>query len=79
LTRHPNYFGDACIWWSFGLFALANGYWLGILASALMTFLLLKVSGVAMLERGMKRSRPDAMTQYQKEVNAFFPGWRRRR
>ncbi|MGI9345817.1 MAG: DUF1295 domain-containing protein, partial [Gammaproteobacteria bacterium] len=42
LTRHPNYFGDACIWWSFGLFALANGYWLGILASALMTFLLLK-------------------------------------
>ncbi|MDZ7643407.1 MAG: DUF6134 family protein [Woeseiaceae bacterium] len=43
-TRHPNYFGDACVWWSFWLFALAAGAWWTIFAPLLMTFLLLKVS-----------------------------------
>jgi steroid 5-alpha reductase family enzyme len=51
-TRHPNYFGDCCVWWAFFLFACAtpNGWWT-FLGPALMTVLLLRVSGVPPLER----------------------------
>ena len=72
-TRHPNYFGDFCIWWSFYLFALASGGWWVIYAPALMSFLLLKVSGVAMLEKTISDRRP-AYAKYIANTNAFFPG-----
>ena len=76
-TRHPNYFGDFCIWWSFYLFALSAGGWWSILSPLMMTFLLLKVSGVAMLESTISERRPE-YAEYIRRTNAFFPGLPRR-
>ena len=72
-TRHPNYFGDFCIWWSFYLFAVSAGGWWSIISPLLMTFLLLKVSGVAMLESTISERRPK-YADYIRRTNAFFPG-----
>jgi steroid 5-alpha reductase family enzyme len=72
-TRHPNYFGEAVIWWGFYLLALSAGAWWTIFAPLLMTFLLLKVSGVAMLEKDIAGRRP-AYRDYIRRTNAFFPG-----
>jgi steroid 5-alpha reductase family enzyme len=71
-TRHPNYFGEFCIWWAFFLFALAAGGWWSVLSPLLMTVLLLKVSGVAMLEKDIGERRPK-YSEYIKRTNAFFP------
>jgi steroid 5-alpha reductase family enzyme len=75
-TRHPNYFGEFCMWWSFYLLALPGGGWWTIFSPLLMSFLLLKVSGVAMLERTITDRRP-AYAVYMRRTNAFFPGPRR--
>ncbi len=75
-TRHPNYFGDFCIWWGFYLFAVAAGGWWSIVAPLLMSFLLLRVSGVAMLESTIGYRRPE-YANYIRRTNAFFPGPRR--
>jgi steroid 5-alpha reductase family enzyme len=72
-TRHPNYFGDFCIWWSFYLFAVASGGWWSIASPLLMSILLLKVSGVAMLENTITERRPQ-YADYIRNTNAFFPG-----
>lgn len=71
-TRHPNYFGDALLWWGFGLFGVAAGAWWTLIGPALMTFLLLRVSGVAMLEEGMEERRP-GYAEYVRRTSAFFP------
>jgi steroid 5-alpha reductase family enzyme len=72
-TRHPNYFGDCLAWW--GLFAIAAatpaGPWT-IASPLLMTFLLLRVSGVALLERSLVRTRPE-YRDYIARTSAFFP------
>jgi steroid 5-alpha reductase family enzyme len=72
-TRHPNYFGECCVWWGFYLFALAAGGWWSILSPLLMTFLLLRVSGVVLLEKDIAERRP-AYRDYIERTNAFFPG-----
>jgi len=72
-TRHPNYFGDFCIWWSFFLFAVASGGWWSVASPLLMSVLLLKVSGVAMLEKTISNRRPEYL-EYMRSTNAFFPG-----
>jgi steroid 5-alpha reductase family enzyme len=72
-TRHPNYFGECCVWWGFYLFAVAAGGWWSILSPLLMTFLLLRVSGVALLESDIAERRP-AYRDYIRRTNAFFPG-----
>jgi steroid 5-alpha reductase family enzyme len=72
-TRHPNYFGDCCIWWGFYLLALAAGGWWSIAAPIVMTILLLRVSGVALLEKDIADRRP-AYRAYIARTNAFFPG-----
>jgi len=72
VTRHPNYFGDFCVWWSFYLFALSAGGWWSIASPVLMSFLLLKVSGVAMLEKDIGDRRP-GYADYVANTNAFFP------
>jgi len=72
-TRHPNYFGDATLWW--GLYASAAatpGGWLTALSPALMTFLLMRVSGVTLLEGGLKASKP-GYDAYITRTPAFFP------
>jgi steroid 5-alpha reductase family enzyme len=53
-TRHPNYFGDSAVWWSFGLFSLAAGSILPALGAVLMTVLIIRVSGVALIEKVLK-------------------------
>ena len=75
-TRHPNYFGDFCVWWGLFLIALAGGGWWSVAGPLLMSFLLLKVSGVALLEKDIGERRP-AYRDYVRRTNAFFPGPRR--
>lgn len=72
-TRHPNYFGDAVLWW--GIFLVAVSYPAGILLAicpATMTFFLMRVSGVPMLERKLKKTRPE-YAGYIERTSAFFP------
>jgi len=71
-TRHPNYFGDACAWWGIFLVALPNpGVIFTILSPIAMTWLLLRVSGVPMLERSLSR-KPD-YAAYCERTSAFLP------
>ena len=78
-TRHPNYFGDSMVWWSFGLFGLASGYMLPLLSSLLMMFLLLRVSGVALLEKTLVVTKP-GYKEYIESTGAFFPAfWKKRK
>lgn len=72
-TRHPNYFGEFCMWWAFYLFAVASGGWWSIASPLLISFLLLKVSGVAMLEKTISHRRPK-YAEYIRRTNTFFPG-----
>lgn len=71
-TRHPNYFGDATIWWAFGLFSVATGSYLPLLSSLVMNILLLNISGVSLLEKTLKSSKP-AYKTYIQNTSAFFP------
>jgi steroid 5-alpha reductase family enzyme len=72
-TRHPNYFGDALLWWGHWLVALATPYgWLTIFSPLLMTLLLLKVSGVALLEKSLAKSKP-GYEDYVRRTSAFVP------
>lgn len=72
VSRHPNYFGDAAQWWGFWLFAFSAGAWWTVFSPLLMTYLLLKVSGVAMLERTLTQTKP-GYEDYTARTNAFFP------
>ena len=72
-TRHPNYFGDAVVWWSFFLLALStSGAVWTLFSPVLMTLLLLKVSGVGLLEKKLNRTRPE-YADYVARTNAFVP------
>jgi len=72
-TRHPNYFGDFCVWWGLYLIALAAGAWWSIPGPILMSILLMRVSGVALLEKDIGERRPK-YADYVRRTNAFFPG-----
>lgn len=71
-TRHPNYFGDSAVWWGYGLFSIAAGCYLAVLGSILMTALIIKVSGVALLERSLKDKKPE-YSEYVRKTSAFIP------
>jgi steroid 5-alpha reductase family enzyme len=75
-SRHPNYFGEFCVWWGFFLIALATGAWWTLISPLLMSVLLLRVSGVTLLEQGIGDRRP-GYAEYVKRTNAFFPGPRK--
>lgn len=75
-TRHPNYFGDFCVWWGIYFIAAAGGAGWTILSPLLMSVLLMKVSGVTLLESTITERRPE-YDAYRKATNAFFPGPRR--
>lgn len=73
-TRHPNYFGDSCVW--VGLWVLALGHWAGLLtviAPFVMTKLLVSYSGKKLLEKGMRRKRGAAYEDYIARTSGFFP------
>jgi len=72
-SRHPNYFGDATLWW--GIYAIAAatpGGWLTVLSPSLMTLLLIKVSGVALLEHGLTESKR-GYREYRARTPPFVP------
>jgi steroid 5-alpha reductase family enzyme len=75
-TRHPNYFGNFCMNWGWYACACAAGAWWSLPGPMLISYLLLKVSGVAMLEQDIAQRRP-AYAEYIRRTNAFFPGPRR--
>jgi steroid 5-alpha reductase family enzyme len=72
-SRHPNYFGDFLVWWGFGLFGFAAGVPWTLAGPLVMSFLLLRVSGVTLLEQTIVDRRPE-YAAYQRRTNAFFPG-----
>jgi steroid 5-alpha reductase family enzyme len=76
-TRHPNYFGDFCVWWGLYLISIRGGAAWTIFAPLLMSFLLIKVSGVRLLEKTVTTRRPE-YADYQARTSAFFP-WPPRR
>jgi steroid 5-alpha reductase family enzyme len=71
-SRHPNYFGEFCVWWGLWLIALAGGAWWTVLGPAVLTLLLLKISGVALTEKDIAGRRPD-YRDYMRRTSAFFP------
>jgi steroid 5-alpha reductase family enzyme len=72
-TRHPNYFGESLIWWGLFLIAMAEqAHFWTVISPLVITFLLLKVSGVAMLERDISSRRPEYQA-YIRRTSAFFP------
>lgn len=77
-TRHPNYFGDFLVWWGLYVIAIATGgQWWSIVGPLLMSVLLLKVSGVALLEKSLK-GRKEGYAEYAARTNAFLPFWPKR-
>jgi steroid 5-alpha reductase family enzyme len=76
-SRHPNYFGEIVLWLGYGLIGLAFGGWWALPSVALMIFLILRVSGVTLLDRHMSESRP-GYREYAARTNALIPGPPRR-
>jgi steroid 5-alpha reductase family enzyme len=71
-TRHPNYFGEAVMWWGIFLLALSvPSGWTAVVSPLLITFLLLRVSGVTMLEK--KYAGDSDFDEYARRTSAFFP------
>jgi len=73
-TRHPNYFGDSLVW--FGFWLLACSHWLGlatVVSPVFMTYMLVRHTGVRLLEKHMARSRGAAYAEYVRRTSGFFP------
>ncbi len=72
-TRHPNYFGDSTVWWAFYVMACSvPGGWATILSPIFMMFMLMKVSGVGLLEKELINSKP-GYVDYIRSTPSFFP------
>ena len=71
-TRHPNYFGDSAVWWGYGFLCLGAGSIWPVLGSILMTALIIKVSGVALLEKNLVDKKPE-YSEYVENTSAFIP------
>ena len=72
-TRHPNYFGDFLVWWGIFFVAMSQTLeWWTIISPVAMTVLLMKISGVALLEKSLTTTKPEYAI-YAKTTNAFFP------
>ncbi|MFH0915140.1 MAG: DUF1295 domain-containing protein [bacterium] len=77
-TRHPNYFGEALLWWGMWLIAAAaHGYW-SAYGPVVITLLLLRVSGVTLLEKNLKESKP-GYAEYVERTSSFIPWFPRKR
>ena len=76
-SRHPNYFGEAIVWWGYYFIALAAGFGWTIYSPSIMTWLLVRVSGVPMLERSMKLK--PGYEDYMRRTSAFIPWFPKRK
>ncbi len=73
-TRHPNYFGDFLVWWGIFLVAVADSQqWWTVIGPIIMSVLLMRISGVTLLESSLKQTKPGYQA-YIDRTNAFFPG-----
>jgi steroid 5-alpha reductase family enzyme len=72
-TRHPNYFGDACVWWGIALVAAESrlGAW-GLIGAVVMTVFLRNVSGVTLLEKSLHKRR-EGYAEYVERTSPFVP------
>lgn len=71
-ARHPNYFGEVTQWWGIWIIALGSAYgWVGIIGPLTITFLILKVSGIPLLEKKMAEN--PAFAEYKRRVSMFIP------
>lgn len=77
-TRHPNYFGDATQWWAYYLIAVAGGGFWTILSPIIMTFILLRVSGMMLLEKTLTTTKPQYQ-EYIETTSAFIPWFPKKR
>jgi steroid 5-alpha reductase family enzyme len=71
-TRHPNYFGDSAVWWAYALFSIAAGSYWQIIGSIIMTLLIIKISGVALLEKTLDNTKPQ-YREYIQKTSSFLP------
>jgi steroid 5-alpha reductase family enzyme len=72
-TRHPNYFGDFCVWWGLFLIAAETPYgWLALPGPLFLSWTLMKWSGAPLLERGLTETRP-GYADYVSRTSGFFP------
>lgn len=71
-TRHPNYFGDFLVWWGFYFVGMNADSWWTIVGPLVMSFLLIRVSGVRLLETSL-RDRVDGYDEYIRDTSSFFP------
>jgi len=71
-TRHPNYFGDTMVWWAYAFFSIASQNYWSFIGSIIMTLLIVKVSGVALLEKSLKDKKLEYL-EYIRKTNSFFP------
>jgi steroid 5-alpha reductase family enzyme len=71
-TRHPNYFGDSAIWCAYALFSISAGSYWQIIGSIIMILLIIKVSGVALLEKTLNNTKPQ-YREYVRKTSAFLP------
>lgn len=71
-SRHPNYFGEALLWWGLGLVAVDAGVWLGLATAAAVSALVVKISGVPLLEPHLEDTRP-GYAEYARRTPAFVP------
>ncbi len=76
-SRHPNYFGEALIWWGFGLIGLSTGAWWALISPLIMNFLLVRVSGVKMLDALLEKTNPE-YSRYMNETPSFLPMGRKK-
>ena len=71
-TRHPNYFGDSAVWWAYAIFSMAAGSYWQIIGSIVMTLLIIRISGVALLEKTLNNTKPQ-YKEYVQKTSSFFP------
>ncbi|MGM0438908.1 MAG: DUF1295 domain-containing protein [Patescibacteria group bacterium] len=70
-SRHPNYFGEVAGWWGIWLLAASAGGWWTIISPITITLLILKISGIPLLEE--KLSKRDGFEEYKQRVSKFIP------
>ena len=77
-SRHPNYFGDAVMWWGIGLIGLAAGAWWCLFGPLAMTIVLVRFSGASAMDRHLAATRGGAYVDYARRTSSFVPLPRKR-